>query len=111
MPKRIGFVPYNTVKDYIKDVHNMRSDKAGTKKLVSRINSIIKTVISEAKTLAKKEDRKTIISKDMKTALENNIGKKHLNWQETLKEVLKQTPADLGKISKGVNKYIETNKK
>lgn len=111
MPKRVVFIRFNTIKDYIKDMYNIRSDKAGTKKLISRFNSLIKNVIKEAVKLAKENRRKTVKHRDIKIALEQAVGKKHLNWQELLTEVLRQSPADLGKISKGINKHIETNKK
>ena len=47
----------------------------------------------------------------MKEALEKTVGKKHLDSQELLNEVLLQNPIDLGNISKGITKYIEEHEK
>jgi histone H3/H4 len=110
MPKKIEFVRFNTVKDYIKDAHKMRSNEAAVNDLTARFNSLIEAVITEAAKLAKERKRNTILSEDAKAALEKLVGKKHLDWQELLNEVLLQNPIDLGKISKGIDKWIEEQK-
>jgi len=107
MPKKVEFVRYNTIKDYVKDIQKMRSNEAAVNNLTGRFNSLIETVIIRAAALAQKNKRTTILAEDMKEALEKTVGKKHLNWQELLDEVLLQTPIDLGSISKGITKYIE----
>lgn len=110
MPKKIEFVRFNTVKDYIKDAKQMRSNEAAVNDLTARFNSLIEAVITEAAKLAKEHKRNTILQEDIKEALEKLVGKKHLAWQELLNEVLLQNPIDLGKISKGIDKWIEEQK-
>jgi len=39
------------------------------------------------------------------------VGKKHLDSQELLDEIILQTPIDLGNLSKGITKYIEDYQK
>jgi len=111
MPKKVEFVRYNTIKDYVKESQKMRSNEAAVNNLTSRFNSLIETVIIRAAGLAKENKRTTILAEDMKEALEKTVGKKHLNWQELLDETLLQTPIDLGSISKGITKYIEEHQK
>lgn len=110
MPKKIEFVKFNTVKDYIKDTKHMRSNETAVNSLTSRFNSLIETVITEAVKLAKENKRNTILQEDIKSALEKTVGKKHLDWEELLTEILLQNPIDLGKISKGIDKWIEEEK-
>lgn len=110
MPKKIEFVKFNTVKDYIKDTKHMRSNETAVNSLTSRFNSLIETVITEAVKLAKENKRSTILSEDMKPALEKTVGKQHLDWEELLTEILLQNPIDLGNISKGITKWIEENR-
>lgn len=111
MPKQIEFVRFNTIKGYIKNTKQMRSNEAAVNDLTSRFNSLIESVISEAAKLAKEYKRNTILQEDIKLALEKLVGKKHLDWQELLNEVLLQNPIDLGNISKGITKYIEEHEK
>jgi len=113
MPKKTKteFVRFNTIKDYLKEKENMRSNETAVNNLTSRFNSLIVTVIASAARLAKENKRNTISAEDMKEALEKNVGKKHLNAQELLDEICLQNPIDLGNISKGINKYIEEHEK
>jgi len=111
MPKKVEFVRYNTIKDYVKESQKMRSNEAAVNNLTSRFNSLIETVIIRAAGLAKENKRNTILAEDMREALEKTVGKKHLNWQELLDETLLQTPIDLGNLSKGITKYIEEHEK
>ncbi len=105
------FVRFNTIKDYIKDVVNMRSNEAAVNDLISRFNALIESAITEAASLAREQKRNTILQENMKLALERTVGKKHLDWQEILDEIILQTPIDLGNISKGILKYIEEHEK
>lgn len=88
----------------------MRSNEAAVNDLTARFNSLIEAVITEASKFAKEGKRNTILREDIKTALEKLVGKKHLDWQELLNEVLLQNPIDLGNISKGIDKWIEEQK-
>ncbi len=111
MPKQTEFVRFNTIKGYIKNTKQMRSNEAAVNDLTSRFNSLIESVISEAAKLAKEYKRNTILQEDIKLAIEKLVGKRHLDWQELLNEVLLQNPIDLGNISKGITKYIEEHEK
>lgn len=110
MPKQVEFIRFNTIKDYIKTIKQMRSNKTAVNNLTSRFNSLIGSVITEAAKRAKESKRNTIFGEDIKVALEKLVGKKHLNWQELLNEVILQNPIDLGQISKGIDKWIEEQK-
>lgn len=111
MPEKTEFVRYNTIKDYVKNIQKLRSNEAAVNNLTGRFNSLIETVLITAAGLAKKNKRNTILAEDMKEALEKTVGKKHLNSQELLDEIILQSPIDLGNISKGINKYIEEHEK
>lgn len=111
MPKKTEFVRFNTIKNYIKEKEQMRSAVETVNSLTSRFNSLIETVIESAVSLAKARNRTTILAEDMKAAIEKTVGKKHLNWEELLLEILSQTPIDLGNLSKGITKYIEEHEK
>jgi len=107
MSKKAEFLKFNAIKSYINDVKKMRSSSGAVKKLIKDFDSTIETVITEAGKLAKEDKRNTIMEEDVIIALEKHVGKKHLTWQETAEEVIRQNPTDLGKISKAINNYIE----
>lgn len=111
MPEKTEFVRYNTIKDYVKNIQKLRSNEAAVNNLTERFNSLIETVITSAAAQAKENKRNTILAEDMQAALEKTVGKKHLNSQELLDEIILQPPIDLGNISKGINKYIEEHEK
>lgn len=104
-------VKFHPIKDYIKKSTRIRSNDKAVNTLVKQFNSLLEETIKEAAKLAKERKRKTILPRDMKEALEKTVGKRHLNWQEILDELTLQPSANLGKISKGVLKYIEKHEK
>ena len=87
----------------------MRSSTGAVNKIIKDFDSTIEEVINEAGKLAKEDKRNTIMDQDVTPALEKHLGKKHLTWQETADEIIRQNPTDLGKISKAINDYIEKN--
>lgn len=107
MPEKPDFLRYVQIKDYIKDILKLRSSRKAVTSLCKNLNSLIPAVLKEAARTAKEDDRKTIMLEDITQAYEKSVGKEHLTWEEVLRQVLRQTPADLGKISKGINDYIE----
>jgi len=108
MPKKNReFLRYNTIKEYTNDILKMRSSDSAVKKFLSEFDSAIETTLSDAGKLAKEDKRNTIMDQDVIPALEKHLGKKHLTWQETAEEIIRQNPTDLGKISKAINDYIE----
>jgi len=112
MPKKIiNFLKFNAIKEYINDILKMRSADSAVKQFIKEFDSAIEATLIDAGTLSKENNRNTVMDEDITTALEKHLGKKHLTWQETAKEIIRQNPADLGKISKTITDYIEKNKK
>ncbi len=106
MPKKTGIIKYTTVKGYITKATKMRSKKGAITKLVTDFDVALKAVINEARALALEDDRNTIMQRDMATAINRHLKKKDLPWDQTLKEVIKHNPTELGKISKDIRKWI-----
>ncbi|MBA7492916.1 hypothetical protein ES702_03469 [subsurface metagenome] len=107
MQEQPDFLKEAVIKDHIKTVEKMRSSEDAIDELSTKNTSLILAIIKEAATLAKEANRKTIMLEDIAQAYETCVGKEHLTWEEVLKQILQQSPADLGKISKGINDYIE----
>jgi len=108
MPKKkINFLKFNTIKEYINDILKMRSSDSSVKKFIKEFDSAIAATLMDAGKLSKEDKRNTLMDEDIITAVEKHLGKKHLTWQETAGEIIKQNPTDLGKISKAINDYIE----
>lgn len=110
MPEQPDFIKNSTIRNYLKEKIKIRSSKKAIAQIDSIFNSLIIAVIKEAAKFAKENKRKTILPEDITPAIEKVVAKKHLSWQEVLNQILQQTPADLGKISKGINDYIQKKK-
>jgi len=108
---KINFISFLAVKNYILRKEKFKSEKTAIKKLSARFSKEISKVISDAKESAKKKRRKTILLRDIEAALEKNLGKINLSWQETLQEILKQNPTDLGHISEGIQIHLRKRKR
>jgi len=104
--KKPDFLRDARIKEYIKNILKLRSSKKALDDLSTKINEVIAAILKEAATLAKEANRKTVMPEDITQAYDKHVGKEHLTWDETLKQILLQPPADLGKISKGINDYI-----
>lgn len=109
MPKKpqTQFIRFNTIKEHINSKLKMRSSDSAVRDFIKGFDTAIKTSLAEACKLAKKDNRNTVLEEDIVPVLEKHLGKKHLPWQETVNEIIKQNPTDLGKISKAINSYIE----
>lgn len=105
--KKAEFLRYNTIKEYINGILKMRSSESAAKKFLGEFDTAIEDTLADAGRLAKENKRNTIMDEDVIPALEKHLGKKHLTWQETAEEIIRQNPTDLGKISKAINDYIE----
>lgn len=105
------FLKSNTISKYVTEKLNFRISQKAISPLLTRLNFIIQKVLTEAKEISKSARRKTITEQDMLPALEKNVGKRHLIWDEILQEVILQSAADLGKITKGINDYIQQHPK
>lgn len=111
MPNNPEFLRFNTIKEYINNILKMRSSEGAAKKFIAEFDTAIGDTLADAGKLAKEHKRNTILDEDIIQALEKHLGKKHLTWQETAEEIIRQNPTDLGKISKAINDYIEKEKK
>lgn len=109
--KPAEFIRLNTIKEYMANILKMRSSDSAVKKSIKAFDTAIETVLKEAGKSAKEDNRNTVMDQDIIAALEKHLGKRHLTWQETAEEIIRQTPADLGKISKAINDYIEKEQK
>ena len=104
------FLRFNTIKEYINDILKMRSSEGAVQKFLTEFDSAIEATLTDAGQLAKEHKRNTVLEADIVPALEKHLGKKHLTWQETADEIIRQNPTDLGQISKAINDYIEKEK-
>lgn len=113
MPKneKAEFIRFNTIKEYINDILKMRSSDSAVKSFIKEFDSAIAATLIDAGKLSKEDKRNTVMDEDIITAVEKHLGKKHLTWQETAKEIIRQNPTDLGKISKTITDHIEKSKK
>ncbi|OIO76144.1 MAG: hypothetical protein AUJ85_01235 [Elusimicrobia bacterium CG1_02_37_114] len=109
-PKQHKFLKPNTITRYVIDKLKFRISQKAITPLLERLNFIISTVLTESKALSESARRRTITAEDMLPSLEKHVGKRRLIWDEILSELILQSPADLGKVSKGINDYIEQHK-
>jgi len=109
--KKAEFIRFNTIKEHINDILKMRSSDSAVKKFIKEFDLAIAATLIDAGKLSKEDKRNTVMDEDIITAVEKHLGKKHLTWQETAKEIIRQNPTDLGKISKTITDYIEKSKK
>lgn len=107
---KTNFIHSNTIKSYLNDIKQMRASDPAINELITRVDSLIIDVLTEAQVIAKENKRKTVMGPDMTSALEKYIGKKHLAWQEISEEIIRQNPIDLGSISKAINEFIQKSK-
>lgn len=108
--KKPEFIRFNTIKEYISDSLKLRSTDKTVKQFIKRFDSAIEATLEDAGKSAKKTKRKTIMNKDTLPALEKQLGKKFLTWQEISGQILKLSAADLGKMSKAINTHLGKKK-
>jgi len=109
--KQAEFIRFNTIKEYINDILKMRSSDSAVKKFIKEFDSAVAVTLTNAGKLSKEDKRNTVMDEDIIAAVEKHLGKKYLTWQETVEEIIKQNPTDLGKISKAINGYIAKEQK
>jgi histone H3/H4 len=100
------FVKPNTLKDAFKTAHKIRSTDGAVDKLVKAFDEAVGLVLAEAVKSAKAARRTTVLEEDAAAGIEKHLAKRRLTWDEAAQEVLAQTAADLGKISKAIQDYI-----
>ncbi len=110
MAAQTDFVKESAVKSFIK-AQELRSTAEAVTALEEGINGLIRKVIVEAGERAQDDKKKTIMPEHIAYALEKHVGREDLDWQQILGQVLQETPADLGKISKGIRDHIAQNTK
>ena len=110
MAKQAEFIKEVVVKTFMRSKKIRSKDQAVTE-LARRFSEVMGRVIVESGNIAKKNKKKTVTEKHITEAFEKHVGKTDLDWEEILTQVLQETPADIGKVSKGIRKYIEQNKK
>lgn len=110
MPKEMDLIKTNTINRYVKEILKMRISKTAATTLVIRFNDLLKKILREGQQLAKKEKRNTIMPRDIETAIQDNIGKKRLTWEEVSAEIKHLSAIDLGNLSKTILKYIQEEK-
>ncbi len=113
MPKNkpAEFIRFNTIKEYVNDILKMRSSDSAVKQFIKEFDLKVEEALIDAGNIAKGDKRNTVMDEDITPTIEKYLGKKHLTWQETAEEIIKQNPTDLGKISKTINDYIEKDQK
>ena len=109
MAEKEDFVKVSAVKRYIRG-RKLRSTTDAVAELEKGFNSVIGRVIVEAGKIARKSKKRTIMVEHIAEAFVKHVGKEDLDWEEILVQVLGETPADLGKISKGIRHHIEQKK-
>jgi len=89
----------------------MRISSSSADELRIRFNAILKKIISEGTTSAKKDKRSTIMPRDITPAIAAALGKKTLTPEDLLKTIKKLNPIALGELSKLITGYIEKEKR
>ncbi len=110
MPEQMDLIKLNSINRYVKQILKMRISKTAATGLVARFNDLLKTILKTGQDTAKKDNRNTIMPRDIDTAIENNLGKKNLSWEKILTEIESLNAIDLGNLSKEITKYIEQQK-
>ena len=106
---KTGLVKPTPVKDYIARAKKMRSQVSAITEFINDFDDVIEAVIVEAVALAKAAKRNTIMKADMVAAIDKNLKKKDLTWDQTAAEVIKHNPTDLGLISKTILEWISAH--
>ena len=109
--KQPDFVNDTAVKDFTWKDQKMKSTDAAIEELGKRFNAAIKDVIVEAVKLAQKAKQKTIMPAQIVEAFDKHVGKKDLNWEEILAQIIAEAPADMGKIAQGIRDWIKQHEK
>ena len=110
MPEEMDLVKLNAILRYAKDVKHMRLASAAANELRIRVNTLLKTILTEATASAKKEKRSTIRPKDTQPATERILGGKNLAPQEVFAIIKKFTPIEKGQLSKLITEHIASEK-
>jgi histone H3/H4 len=101
------FVKESAIKDFITNELRLRSANDAVNFLGNEINEMVVEILKRSAEIVKKEDRKTILKRDVETAIHIEIAQTDLDSMEILNQLLNESPADLGVISSGIDQFIE----
>jgi hypothetical protein len=108
MAKRPDFLNEKALKNFFWRKLKMRSRADTIAEMKKRFNQVIADVATKGAESAKEADLKTVLPRHVADAFDLAVGKSDLAWEEILAEIMKETPADLGKITRGVEQYLQT---
>jgi histone H3/H4 len=109
--KNNSFLKLNTIKTYIKEKNQMRSNKKAIENLIEVLDNFVSEMLLTASKIAKKEKRNTILQEDIDHAIESHLKTKALSWEEISDLIIKQNPTNIGKISNKINNYVASKEK
>lgn len=104
------FVNESSLKRFITEEMKLRSSNSAIEELSAALKGIITEVLKISAESASNDKRTTIMNRDIKKGLAKGVQKEDLDNEEILNQLLKESPADLGKIAKGITDYIERKK-
>ena len=110
MPKEMDLIKFNTIKTYVRRILKMKISKTATDEVRIRFNDVVKTILREGTESVKDDGREIIMPRDISPAIEKQIGKKHLSWEEAFDEIKRFNAIELGHLTKAVSKYIKKEK-
>jgi len=108
MENQNDFIKQTSIKAAIK-AKGVRSSADARDYAKKSIEALLGAILDESEQIAKNDRKKTILLRHITEAFEKHVGKSDLNWQEILSQIIQETPADLGKINKGIREYIKAN--
>ena len=101
--EKIDFIKKSSIKNYLLSQKKTRSTLNAIDFLGDKFNSLIVQLLDSSIANAYENKRKTVMKEDIIVGISKSVTKEDLNWEEILSEILKESPADIGKISKGIN--------
>ena len=101
-----GFLKPTTIKDAFKTTHKIRSTDGAVVQLVTAFDKAVGLVLAESVKAAKAARRTTVLEEDAAAGIEKHLAKRRLTWDEAAQEVLDQTAADLGKMTKTLEDHM-----
>lgn len=108
--KQPDFLKDAALKNYIR-ASGLRSSRDADKTLNAGFNRLIATVILEAGRIARRARKKNIQPKHVEQALQKHVGAADLTWDRIVEQILAESPADLGEISKAIKRHIAEQSK
>ena len=110
MPEEMDLIKAGTIRRYVKEVLDMRISTTSVDTVRIRFNSIVKKVLREAKKASRKDDRSTLMPRDVDPQIEAQLGKKNLSSVEIVKQIKRLNAIELGELVKTVNKHVQDEK-